>query len=89
MKAIKLDSTLSLGYCRDYELFGKEFPRHLQIAYGRYLAKLMFNPKAEQPKFTLWLRDLPLNMFDLEERGYGFVVKAYEAESGRKHGLIA
>lgn len=84
---VKLDSRLSIPFCRDYELFGREFPRHLQIAYGRYVAKLMFEPKARQPKYTFWLRDLPLNVWDLEALGFRDAARAFEAESRKIRGV--
>lgn len=87
MNPIKLDARLSSPFCRDYELFGRNFPKHLQVAYGRYIAKLCYNPRPLQPKFTFWLRDLPLNVYDLESSGFQFARQAFESESLRKRGV--
>lgn len=48
-------------------LYGNQFPKHLQVAYGRYIGRLMNGPK---PHFSIWLRDLPLNLWDLSYMGF-------------------
>jgi len=58
-------------------VFGKEFPEHIQVAYGRNIARL-----CSGVSFTskVWLRDLPLNLWDLADMGYPHALAAYEAE---------
>jgi hypothetical protein len=55
-------------------LVGTDFPKHLQVAYGRYILRLMDGPK---PRQSIWLRDLPLNLWDLASMGYTYAVSAY------------
>lgn len=42
---------------------GREFPRHIQVAYGRYIARLCAGISVQHG--GLWLRDLPQNLADL------------------------
>lgn len=66
---------------RAWIVFGSDFPWYLQTAYGRYIARLMYGERTSKcPQFSLWLRDLPLNVYDLDYAGYCRVVPAFKAE---------
>ena len=59
-------------------LFGREFPAHLQVAYGRYIARLCAGVSITGG--GIWLRDLPQNLADLDWHGYKHALPAYRAE---------
>lgn len=62
-------------------LAGQEFPPHLQIAYGRYIFRLMHLTKSSHRINGIWLRDLPLNLIDLaREYGYHHALTAFNIE---------
>lgn len=65
---------------RSWNFVGRDFPKHLQVAYGRYIARLLYAPKPTQPKFTLWLVDLPSNVWDLDYNGNKAVLAAFETQ---------
>lgn len=63
---------------------GREMPRHIQIAYGRHIFRLMHGTPEQNKRRGIWLRDLPLNLSDLaREYGYFDAVSAYHAECDR------
>jgi hypothetical protein len=63
-------------------VFGQEFPKHLQTAYGRYIFRLLHNYKGL--KHSIWLRDMPLSLFDLAYNGSKWAIASYLAECQRK-----
>lgn len=62
-------------------VFGEHLPWHLQVAYGRYIARLMYAERKQVPGFSIWLRDLPLNVYDLGHMGFSRTVEAYESQA--------
>ena len=59
-------------------LFGRDFPQHLQVAYGRYIARLYMS--VPQNSAGIWLRDLPLNLFDLKDMGFTSAIESCLSE---------
>ena len=55
-------------------LKGREFPDHIQTAYGRHTARLFFGVSVFGG--GLWLRDLPLSLFDLDWHGHKRALEA-------------
>lgn len=62
-------------------LWGEYFPKHLQVAYGRAVFRLM--NKAGDTHGLKYLRDLPLNLWDLNDLGYYWALRAYNREFDR------
>jgi len=61
-------------------LFGREFPDHLQVAFGRHIARLLCAEDVNAVRCKVWLRDLPLSVLDLDSMGYASVLPAYRDE---------
>jgi hypothetical protein len=61
---------------RGHVLFGREMPRHLQIAWGRHVARLECGAR----DCGLWLRDLPLSVHELARLGFNAAVTAAREE---------
>lgn len=81
-KTIKLEGMGRIGaIARTPSLRGTEFPKHLQVAYGRHIFRLLHG-NSDRP--GLWLRDLPLSLDSLV-REFGFIHagNAYQAECNR------
>lgn len=72
---------------RDGRLNGEYFPRHLQVAYGRAVARLTYRPGAEA-RGLYYLRDLPLSVWDLSAIGYRWAAIAFEDERMRIKGVV-
>ena len=72
---------------------GESLPRHLQVAFGRAVFRLLhgwaeprLRPAWRESGLTnglIYLRDLPLNLCDLERRGYPHALAAYRSECRR------
>lgn len=63
-------------------LIGKYMPRHIQIAFGRHIFRLLHGGR----NCGLWLRDLPLNLHDLaREYGFRYAYDEYLHECIRTH----
>ncbi|MBU6429613.1 MAG: hypothetical protein KGR26_11415 [Cyanobacteria bacterium REEB65] len=70
---------------------GPQLPRHLQVAFGRGVFRLLHG--SSHPTRTafglthglVYLRDLPLNLADLARRGFPHALEAYRAECHRTH----
>lgn len=63
-------------------LKGEKMPKHIQIAYGRYIFKLMH--AEEKHRVAIWPRDLPLNLSDLAScYKFSHALTAYRAECQR------
>lgn len=81
---IKLTSSIPHGGSASKVLKGQEMPRHMQIAYGRFVFRLMHGTPGNAGRPGLWLRDLPLNLCDLvSEYGMIHAGNAYHAECER------
>lgn len=64
---------------------GTVVPRHIQVAYGRHVYRLLhvgFN--SSRP--SLYMRDLPMSLWELDYNGYPHALMAYRAECW-VHGL--
>ena len=72
-----------IKHSRGVTVTGTSLPVHLQRAWGRYVARLMFRPAETLPRRSLWLRDLPIGVWDLESMGFKTVVKEFIEESHR------
>lgn len=73
------------NYNGGWILRGRDFPRHLQIAFGRYVFRL-FHDKSDNLRGDLWLRDLPHNLKELAVMGYREALTAFNLER-RSNGL--
>ena len=63
---------------------GEDLPRHLQIAFGRGVFRLLHvKPPGEFTPGLIYLRDLPLNLATLAAHGYPHALAAYHAECQR------
>ena len=69
---------------------GEDFPVHLQVAFGRGVFKLLHWTFRNRGRTAygltpglIYLRDLPLNLADLDRRGYPAALVAYRAECQR------
>lgn len=79
-----MNATKRLIKLRDGILTGEHFPKHLQVAYGRGIFRLMHWPAEKAKKRPcLWLRDLPLNLWYLHSQGFTTCLEAYELECKR------
>ena len=57
-------------------------PRHIQIAWGRYIFRLLHD--SNPSRCSIWLRDLPLSLWDLaREYGHTEALNAYMVECNR------
>ena len=79
--------------CHHATLIGEDFPRHLQIAFGRAVFRLLHGAGRHRSGFgrtaygltdgLVYLRDLPLNLASLARLGHGWAMGAYLAECER------
>lgn len=66
-----------------YILTGTEMPRHIQIAWGRHIFRLLHLGNETR---RLWLRDLPIALTQLgREYGFTHCYRAYLSECERAH----
>jgi hypothetical protein len=65
-------------------LLGIDMPKHLQVAHGRYVFRLLHTRDNPHHK-GIYLRDLPLSMHDLAHCGFPHSRAAYVLECDRAH----
>ena len=85
--AIDAGRELSLLYAKPTmcgrSLIGGRFDRHMQVAWGRHVYRLLHGGR----DCGLYLRDLPLSLWNLAERGYTIPLDTYREEVSRNKSI--